>query len=78
MSNPIIYTMWSDILQHEKYKYYFLDTKSQWIHKFNQIINYIENNPIRASLVSDINEYRWSSSAFRGKSNLLLDSLFSL
>jgi len=44
MSNPIIYTMWSDILQHEKYKYYFLDTKSQWIHKFNQIINYIENN----------------------------------
>jgi REP element-mobilizing transposase RayT len=55
--------------------------KSKVIEKdgyFLECINYIENNPIRASLVSDINEYRWSSSAFRGKSNLLLDSLFSL
>jgi putative transposase len=42
-----------------------------------ECINYIEVNPIRASLISQICEYPWSSHNFRGKNNIL-DSLFSL
>ncbi|MFH1354847.1 MAG: transposase [Candidatus Omnitrophota bacterium] len=42
-----------------------------------ECINYIEANPVRASLVSQICGYPWSSYNFREK-NYILDSLFSL
>jgi putative transposase len=41
-----------------------------------ECVNYIETNPIRASLVSDLNKYTWSSYNFK-KNNDILDSLFS-
>ena len=43
-----------------------------------ECINYIENNPIRASLVSNINEYRWTSQNFKKTNNNILDNFFSL
>jgi putative transposase len=42
-----------------------------------ECINYIEANPLRASLVSDITKYRWSSYVFRMAGINLLDNLFS-
>jgi putative transposase len=41
-------------------------------------INYIETNPIRASLVSDMNKYPWSSYGLEVKNSNLLDKLFSI
>ena len=43
-----------------------------------ECINYIEANPLRASLTSTLNEYPWSSYIFRVTNNNLLDSLFSI
>jgi len=43
-----------------------------------ECINYIETNPLRASLVYRITDYPWNSYIFRGKSNDILDDLFSL
>lgn len=40
-------------------------------------INYIEFNPLRSSLVSHIEEYRWSSHNFRKINNDLVDNLFN-
>ncbi len=39
-----------------------------------ECVNYIENNPLRASLISDIKKYPWSSHNNHG----FIDSLFSL
>jgi putative transposase len=39
-----------------------------------ECIGYIENNPIRASLVSSIQQYPWSS--FNFKENTILDNLY--
>jgi len=39
-----------------------------------ECIKYIENNPIRASLVSSADEYLWGSNNYKG--NKLLDSLY--
>ncbi len=43
-----------------------------------ECINYIETNPLRASLASDITRYRWNSYAFRVSGINLLDTLFSV
>ncbi len=43
-----------------------------------ECINYIEANPLRANLTSNIEEYVWSSYAFKKKENTLLDNIFSL
>ncbi len=51
--------------------------KSKIIEKdayFLECINYIEANPVRASLTEDIEEYTWSSYNLRQKENSLLDS----
>ncbi len=39
-----------------------------------ECIKYVENNPMRASLVSSINEYPWNSNNYKG--NKILDSLY--
>lgn len=41
-----------------------------------ECINYIETNPLRASLVKRIEEYAWNSYRFRVKNSNLLDGLF--
>ena len=41
-------------------------------------INYIEANPVRASLTKTMEEYPWSSHNFRKTNNAILDSIFSL
>jgi putative transposase len=44
-----------------------------------ECINYIEANPVRASLVSHLDEYGWSSYKFRTIDNKgILDGLFYL
>ncbi len=43
-----------------------------------ECMNYIETNPIRASLVSNLSEYKWSSYNFRITNNPILDKLFSI
>ena len=43
-----------------------------------ECIDYVESNPIRASLSSHINKYHWSSYRFRERNDDLVDSLFSL
>ena len=55
--------------------------KSKIIEKdgyFLECINYIEANPVRASLVSRMHEYPWSSYNFRNSKDDILDNLFSL
>ncbi|MFA5157348.1 MAG: transposase [Candidatus Omnitrophota bacterium] len=42
-----------------------------------ECIDYIEGNPVRASLVSYVSQYPWSSYKFRAENNKLLDNLFS-
>jgi putative transposase len=42
-----------------------------------ECINYIEANPVRASLVSELTAYSWSSYNFRKTNNGILDNLFS-
>jgi REP element-mobilizing transposase RayT len=42
-----------------------------------ECINYIENNPLRASIVDDLNRYPWTSFNFRKTKCPLLDNLFS-
>lgn len=42
-----------------------------------ECINYIECNPLRASLTQAIEEYPWSSYNFRKTNTTILDSLFS-
>ncbi|MDD4980058.1 MAG: transposase [Candidatus Omnitrophica bacterium] len=52
--------------------------KSKIIHKdgyFLACINYIETNPLRASITANINGYRWSSYVFRLKNSLFLDDI---
>ena len=41
-----------------------------------ECINYIEANPIRASLVSSANEYLWSSYNLKNDNNSILDNMF--
>lgn len=43
-----------------------------------ECINYIETNPLRANLVSRLNEYHWSSYNFKAMNTDILDNLFSL
>lgn len=43
-----------------------------------ECINYIETNPIRASLVSKLSQYPWNSYKFKAIKNNLLDNLFSV
>ena len=43
-----------------------------------ECINYIEANPVRASLVSHIDKYPWSSYNFKATPDSILDNLFSL
>ena len=43
-----------------------------------ECVKYIEANPLRASLVSNINEYSWSSYNYRLANNGILDNWFSL
>jgi putative transposase len=43
-----------------------------------ECLNYIEANPVRASLADNLNEYPWSSYKFRYKNSAVLDNLFSL
>jgi len=43
-----------------------------------ECISYIEANPLRANLTSNIEEYVWSSYVFRKKESPLLDNVFSL
>jgi putative transposase len=55
--------------------------KSKVIQKDNyllQCIDYIENNPIRASLVTQIDIYHWSSYYARKERWALLDNLFTI
>lgn len=55
--------------------------KSKVIEKDNYLlecINYIEANPVRASLVSRVNKYSWSSYNFRNTKSSFLDNLYSL
>jgi putative transposase len=42
-----------------------------------ECINYIETNPVRASLASQGGDYPWSSQVFKDKNSKLLDTLFS-
>ena len=42
-----------------------------------ECINYIEANPVRASLAKSIEEYAWSSWKFKQLQNSILDDLFS-
>ncbi|MBU0502878.1 MAG: transposase [Candidatus Omnitrophica bacterium] len=43
-----------------------------------QCIEYVENNPVRASLVTQIGRHRWSSYFARKEEWTLLDNLFSI
>ena len=42
-----------------------------------ECINYIEANPVRASLAGEIEEYPWSSQVLKNKKSKLVDNLFS-
>jgi ATP:corrinoid adenosyltransferase len=57
MKNENIYNKWTEFINDEKYKIYFLDNESAWINKLNKVKEYInENNkrPCGKSKNSDI------------------------
>lgn len=60
-------------LWQDRFKSRIIDKDSYFL----ECINYIEANPVRASLVSHISEYPWSSYNSRGTNNNILDNLFS-
>lgn len=74
------YTLYFN-LKHNKVGHLWQDRfKSKIIGKdayLIECINYIEANPVRASLCSHLTEYRWSSYNLRNSKNNLLDNLFS-
>ncbi|MCM8789923.1 MAG: transposase [Candidatus Omnitrophica bacterium] len=43
-----------------------------------ECISYIEQNPVRASLVPEVSKYLWSSYNFRINKHKILDDMFSL
>lgn len=43
-----------------------------------ECIKYIENNPVRASIVSDLEKYPWSSYRSKVMNDNILDNLFSI
>jgi putative transposase len=46
--------------------------------EFNQIQNYIEQNPVRAGLVKEASEYRWSSAGWATRGCQVRDMVYSL
>ncbi len=75
------YTLYFN-LKYDKVGHLWQDRyKSKVIEKDAYLIecmNYIESNPIRASLTSNLKEYRWSSYNLHNSTNNLLDSLFTI
>jgi len=43
-----------------------------------ECVSYIENNPVRANIVANIDDYLWSSYKLRKDNNPLVDSVFTL
>lgn len=75
------YTLYFN-LKHKKVGHLWQDRfKSKIIEKdayLLECINYIETNPLRASLVANITDYLWNSFIFRAKNSRLLDNIFSV
>ena len=44
MSNKNIYNKWTEFINDEKYKIYFLDNETEWINKLELVKKYIDEN----------------------------------
>ena len=44
MENENIYNKWTDIINNEKYKKYFLDNETEWINNLELVKKYINEN----------------------------------
>ena len=44
MSNENIYNKWTEFINNDKYKIYFLDYNNQWFYKLQLVIKYIDEN----------------------------------
>ena len=68
--------------EHQKVGHLWQDRfKSKIIEKdayLLECLNYIESNPVRASLAEHLDEYPWSSYIFRKQNSSILDNMFSL
>ena len=80
MSNPEIYNKWTDFINDEKYKKYFISNKDMWHEKLQQMIKYINTNNKKPSETDD--NYNIKSSAkwiqtqirnYKAKKNIMLD-----
>lgn len=58
-------------LWQDRYKSKIIERDSYLI----DCINYIENNPLRASIVEQLSQYRWSSYILKLKNDVLIDDL---
>ena len=49
MANELIYNKWTDFINEDKYKKFFLSNESEWINKLNDVKKYIDENGKRPS-----------------------------
>ena len=64
MSNPEIYKQWTEFINNEKYKKYFISDEDEWILRLNELKKYIDDNNKRPSGSKNSNDKLlagWSS-----------------
>jgi superfamily II DNA or RNA helicase len=49
MKNEEIYNKWTDFVNDDKYKQYFISNEDLWINKLNEVVNYMNTNNKRPS-----------------------------
>ena len=49
MANELIYNKWTDFINEDKYKKFFLSNEAEWIDKLNDVKKYIDENGKRPS-----------------------------
>jgi len=58
MNNTNIYDKWTEFINTEKYKKYFISNEEGWINKLKDIKNYIDENEKRPSVQSKNKEIK--------------------
>jgi superfamily II DNA or RNA helicase len=53
MKNDNIYKLWTEFINHNKYKKYFLNNNTIWINTYNQVKKYIDNHNKRPTSIDN-------------------------
>ena len=58
MKNENIYNRWTEFINDDKYKKYFLDNETEWINKLELVKKYIDKNNKRPSSTDKDNDIK--------------------